>query len=224
MAASDTRSRPLARNPMLVHQGFWRIFIGPLPVSYKETRKSPTDPYTAPAAESVNANIRKFVCPGLSLQYVKEHHYLFSTRIPVSENNQFNKILTVNMFCDNRYENYYAIDRYCRTVQGGQIGGSPIQDVNHRVYSFDKRYRNRLTWIPFVEIHAGDDVAQEYMIWRFERCRITELSDIDITPGNLDVAAFTISMQYENRRLIRLPDPNDLMTAICVSNGTDRYT
>ena len=99
MAATDTRSRPLARNPMLVHQGFWRIFIGPLPVSYKETRKSPTDPYTAPAAESVNANIRKFVCPGLSLHYVKEHHYLFSTRIPVSENNQFDKILTVNMFC-----------------------------------------------------------------------------------------------------------------------------
>ena len=44
MPVTDTRSRPLARNPMLVHQGFWRIFIGPLPVSYKETRKSPTDP------------------------------------------------------------------------------------------------------------------------------------------------------------------------------------
>lgn len=224
MPVTDTRSRPLARNPMLVHQGFWRIFIGPLPVSYKETRRTPTDPYTSPAAESINANIKKFNAPGLALAYQKEHHYLFSTRIPVTEVNHFDKVLTVSMFCDNRYENYWAIDRYMRTVQGGQIGGNPIQDTHHRIYSFDGRYRNRLTWIPFVEIHAADDVAQEYMIWRFERCRITELSDIDINPGSIEAATFNVSMQYENRRLIRLPEPNSLMTAICVSNGTDRYT
>lgn len=224
MPVNDTHSRLLTRNPMLVHQGFWRIRIGPLPVSYKETRKSPQDPYTSPAAETVNANIKKFICPGLSLTYLKEHHYLFSTRIPVTENNQFDKILTVSMFVDNRYENYWAIDRYMRTVMGGQIGGNPIQNIYHRVYGIDRRYRNRLTWIPFIEIHAADDVAQEFMIWRFERCRITELSDIDITPGALIPATFNLSIQYENRRLIRLPDPNDIMTAICVSSGANRYS
>ena len=223
MPVDDSKGRLLIRNPMPVHQGFWRLVIGPLPVSYKEKRQSVTDPYSTPEPETINANIKNFVAPGLSQDFQKEHHYKFSTRIPTTEDNKYNKVLTVQMFCDNRYENYWAIDRYMKTVMSGQTDGFPIQNPYHRVYGIDGRYRNRLTYVPYVEIHAGDDVAQEFMIWRFERCRFTELGDMQINPGALEPAVFNLSIQYELRRLIRLPDPNDLMTAICVANGSDRY-
>lgn len=224
MAADYERTvRKLSRNPMPVHQGFWRINIGPMPVSYDEKRTVDTQPYTTPAPETVNANIKDWTCPGLDLTYAKEAHYKFVTNIPTTEDNQYDKSFTVNMIADNRYENYWAIDRYMKTIMSGETDGFPIQNREHRVYGIDHRYRNRLTYIPYIDIHAGDDVAQEYMIFRFERCRPVSLSDLSIRPGSIEPVTFNVSFKYELRRLIRLPDPNELMTAICVSRSTNAY-
>lgn len=224
MAADYERTaRDLTRNQMPVHQGFWRMRIGQLPVSYNEKRTSVTQPFTTPAPETVNGLIQNFICPGLSATFAKESHYKFVTNIPTTEDNQYEKVITVTMLCDNRYENYWAIDRYMTTVQSGQTNGEPIENVYHPVYGIDKRYRNRLTYIPYIDIHAADDVAQEYMIFRFERCRIAELSDLNVKPGAIDVVSFNLSIKYEIRRLIRLPDPNELMTAICVTTSSNAY-
>lgn len=217
--------RPLERNPVPVHQGFWRLRIGPLPVAYnrvdKETKE--TDAPYAPPPEVINANIRDFVCPGLSATFSKEGHYNFVVNIPTTEINQYDDVITVNMLADNYYENWWAIHRYMETVQSGQIDAFPILDKTHRIYSFDHKYRNRLMYIPFVEMHAGDDAAQEHMIVRFERCWIAKLGDLSVKIGSIEPITFNLSIKYEIKRIIRLPDPNTMMSAICVTGGSDSY-
>lgn len=223
MQSIMNEARRLARNPVPVHQGFWRLRIGALPVSYKEERTSVTQPFTTPAPETINANIKDFVCPGLSCSFEKEGHYKFVTRIPTQEDNQFDDAFTVSMLADNRYENYWAIRRYMDTVQRGETDAYPERNPFHRIYGIDHRYRNRLTYIPWIDIHAADDVAQEYMIFRFFRCRLAKLSDLNIKPGSIELVSFNLSVQYEFVKLYRLPDPNELMSAICVSTSSDSF-
>ena len=219
----NTVSRRLTRNPVPVHQGFGRLRISELPTNYIEGRKSVTDPYTTDAQEVINANIRDWVAPGLQEQFAKENHYKFSTNIPITEDNQYDNAISVNMLADNHWENYWAFDRYMSVVMRGQMDADPIRDRNHRVYGFDRRYRNRLTYIQWIDMHFADDVAQEYMIIRLERCRIAALSDMQFTPGTINPMSFNLSIKYEIRRVIRLPDPNELMNAICISYGSDSY-
>lgn len=216
-------SRRLTRNPVPVHQGFWRLRIGELAVNHKEERDSVTKPYTTDAPEVINANIKDFVCTGLSCSLAKEGHYKFVTNIPTQEDNQYDDTFTVSMLADNHYENWWAINRYMETVQSGQTDADPIRDRNHRIYGYDHRYRNRLTFIPWIDLHAADDVAQEYMVVRFERCRFTALSPLNIKPGSIDPISFNVTVKYEIRRVIRMPDPNEMMEAICVSYGSDSY-
>lgn len=215
--------RRLTRNPVPVHQGFWRLRIGPLPANYKEERKSVTDPYTTDAPETINAHIKDFVCPGLTCSFAKEGHYKFVTNIPTQEDNQYDETFTVSMLADNHYENWWAINRYMEVVQSGRTDANPIKNRAHRVYGRDGIYRNRLTYIPWIDFHAADDVAQEYMIVRFERCRFQTLSPLQLKPGAIDPITFNLTIKYEIRRVIRMPDPNDLMEAICVSQGSDSY-
>ena len=223
-----TYERRLTRSPVPVHMGFWRCRIGPLPVSYEDEAgdaQFTTVPHTAPPPEITNALIKSFNCTGLSESFEKEAHYKFVTRIPTQEDNQYDDSFTITLLCDNWYENWWAFHRYMETVMSGQTGGFPIENRDHRVYGIDKSYRNRLTFIPYIELHAADDAAQEHMIVRFERCRITKLSDMDVSrPGSADPLPFSLTIQYEIKRIIRLPDPNDMMSAICVATSTDRYT
>lgn len=219
----DEYARRLTRNPTPVHQGFLRCRISELPVNYQETRKSVTEPYTTDAQETINANIKDWVCPGLTCALEKEGHYKFVTRIPKQEDNQYDDTITVNMLADNRWENYWAINRYMDVVQSGQTDANPVRDVLHRVYGIDKRYRNRLTYIQWIDLHFADDVAQEYMVIRLERCRFAALGAMSLKPGSIEPASFNLSINYEIRRIIRMPDPNDLMNAICIAQGADSY-
>ncbi len=213
--------RRLTRTSTPVHQGYLRCRIGSLPVSYDQTNDSndPTQAQSAPASEVINANISDYVFTGMKIRYVKEHHYKFVTYIPVQEDNEYDDILTINMLCDNFYENYWALHRYLETIQSGQTDAFPILDMNNRIYGYDHRYRNRLSYIPFIDIHCGDDTGREHQILRFERCRGEGLSSPQITPGHIDTIKFTASFKFENIRIIRLPDPNELMSAICVASG-----
>lgn len=219
----DEYARRLMRNPFPVHQGFLRLRISELPVNYQERRKSVTEPYTTDAQETINANIKDWVCPGLSCSLAKEGHYKFVTRIPTQEDNQYDDTITVNMLADNRWENYWAINRYMEVVQSGQTDADPVRDVRHRVYGIDQRYRNRLTYIQWIDMHFADDVAQEYMVVRLERCRFAALSSMSLHPGTIEPASFNLTINYEIRRIIRMPDPNELMNAICIAEGADSY-
>lgn len=216
-------ARRLARNPVPVHQGFGRLRISELPVNYEEGRKSVTDPYTTDAQETINANIQDWYCPGLQCSLQREGHYKFVTYIPTQEDNQYDETISVTMLTDNHYENYWGINRYMQTVQSGQTDADPVRDRNHRVYGYDKRYRNRLTYVQWIDMHLADDVAQEYMIVRLERCHFTAIGPLKFKPGVLQTVPFNLTIKFEDRRLIRLPDPNELMDAICVSYGSDSY-
>lgn len=216
-------ARRLTRNPVPVHQGFARLRFSEFPVNYVERRTSVTDPFTTDEQEVVNANIMDWVCPGLTCSLQKEGHYKFVTNIPTQEDNQYDDTISVAMLADNRYENWWAITRYMQVVQSGQTDADPVRDPHHRVYGVDKRYRNRLTFIQWIDMHMADDVAQEYMIVRLERCRFTAKSPLNFKPGTLQPVTFNLSIKYEIQRIIRLPDPNELMDAICISSGSDSY-
>ena len=105
------------------------------------------------------------------------------------------------------------------TIQSGQTDAFPILDHNHRVYGYDHRYRNRLMFIPHIDFHFGDDRAQHHMIVRYYRCFPTSISGLQVTPGSAQALKFTMSFNYQIKRIIRLPDPNSLMSAICVVTG-----
>ena len=109
------------------------------------------------------------------------------------------------------------------TVMSGLTDAYPIMNPNHRIYGLDHRYRNRLTFIPYIDIHCADDNSQERMIVRFKRCRMTALSDLQPNPGAIDPVQFNMTVLYELKEIIRLPDPNSMMSAICVSTSSNAY-
>lgn len=218
--------RIMRHAPTPVHQGFWRCTIGPLPVSWHDEAFDATDtpvPHTAPVPEMVNALIKNYICNGLKESFEMESHYKFRTRIPTQEDNQYDDPLTITMLADQGYENWWGLHRYMETVMSGLTDAYPITNTNHRIYGIDRRYRNRLTFIPYIDIHCADDNSQERMIVRFKRCRATALSDLQPNPGAIDPVQFNFTVLYELKEIIRLPDPNSLMSAICVSTSTNAY-
>jgi hypothetical protein len=52
---------------------------------------------------------------------------------------------------------------------------------------------------------------------------VAQLSDLQPNPGSADPVPFNISVLYELKEIIRLPDPNSMMSAICVSTSTNAY-
>ena len=216
----------MRKAPVPVHQGFWRCTIGPLPVSWHDDAHDAVDtvkPHTAPVPEMVNALIKTYICNGLTESFEMESHYKFRTRIPTQEDNQYDGSLTITMLADQGYENWWGLHRYMDTVMSGITGGFPVPDMQHRVFGLDGRYRNRLTWIPYIDIHCADDNSQERMIVRFRRCRITTLGDLQPNPGSVEPVPFNMTVVYELKDIIRLPDPNSYMSAICVSTSSNAY-
>lgn len=216
--------RRLSRVAQPVHQGFIRCRIGPMPVDYEQTNDSsdPTQPNTAPPPEVTNALISDWTCPGIQIRYDKESHYKFVVNIPIQEDNEWTETLTVNMLCDNHYENWWSIHRYMETIMRGSTDAFPIRDINHPIYGFDHRYRNRKSYIPFIDIHCADDVAQEHQIVRFYRCRPVALAPLPMSDiRQATPMKFSVSFNFEIKRIIRLPDPNNMMSAICVATGGD---
>lgn len=184
-----------------LHQGTCRCVIGALPVSYEQS--------DAPPEESMNALITGFVSSGLTLRYDTDGNYKGRVHIPMTEDNQYDKMLTINMIADDRMENYWTLRRYMRTIQSGQTNGYPITDHTSRIWSFDNVYRNRLTWIPRIDIIFADDSFQKHQTLRFSRCYPTGLSDITTTFGSPDPVTFNITFIYSFEEVIREEPPSE---------------
>lgn len=156
-----------------LHQGTARLVIGNIPISFEE--------HDAPPSESVNALITSFTIPGLELEYETQAHYKSIVHIPVSEDNSYKgKILIVNMILDDRQENYWTIWRYMETIRSGRTGGYPVTELTNRIFGNDKQYRNRLTWIPRIDIVMGDDSNQRHQRLVFHRCYPLTLGELQM--------------------------------------------
>ena len=185
-----------------LHQGTCRCVIGALPVSY--------DQADAPPEEAMNALITGFVSSGLDLKYEKDGSYKGIVHIPISEDNAyFDKLLTINMIADGRMENYWTLRRYMRTIQSGQTNGYPITDHTDRVWSFDNIYRNRLTWIPRIDIIFADDSFQKSQTLRFYRGYPKAISDLSLDFKSAEPVTFNITFLYSFEEIIREKPPSE---------------
>ena len=185
-------SGPLLSNwPGRLHMGTTRCTIGWLPVDYSQS--------DAPSFETINATILSYICPQLSIRYQIDGNYKGLVHIPVQEDNEYgNKILTITMILDERQENYWALWRYMQTIQSGQTNGFPIKDDKSRVYAYDGFYRNRLTYIPSIQINIADDSFQKWTTLNYSRCYPVDISDLNFnfnSPGSEPVT-FTITFLY----------------------------
>lgn len=188
-----------------LHQGTARLVIGELPVSNNE--------WDAPPPESINALITAFTIPSFELEYDIHSHYKGNVHIPVSEDNSYKgKILTVNVICDDRQENYWTMWRYMETIRSGQTGGYPVTDMTHRVYGKDGFYRNRLMYIPRVEIVMADDSMQRHQRLVFHRCYPVTMSDLQIQFNDNSPVTFAISFVFSMQTIERYEPPKEETT------------
>jgi hypothetical protein len=178
-------------------QGTCRINIGDIPISFDE--------YDSPPIESINANVKGFKAPGLSLKYASEYAYKAKTHVSVTEDNEYqDAILTVEMFMDDRMENYWTLHRYMETIMSGETGGWTSKDFNDQPYGFDGRYRNRLMYIPIIDITMADPSYQMHQTLRFSRCFPTRLEDISMSfPDSVTPVTFAVSFLFGKREIIR---------------------
>lgn len=192
------------------HQGTGRCEIGQIPMSFNDD--------DSPVFETVNASITTFSTPGLTLTYATDASFKGIVHIPITEDNEYyNKVVTISMICDDRQENYFTLHRYMETIQSGQTGGNPITDTRHRVYGLDNTYRNRLMYIPRIDIIMADDSLEKQQIIRFERCFPLELSNLDMTFNEPSPVTFNVTFNYGLKKLIRTP-PLSTPPVMCVAN------
>lgn len=192
----------LDHNQNRLHQGTARCVIGALPVSYEQE--------DAPPYETINGLIKSFIAPGLELHYEMDASYKAITNVPVTEDNAFyNKLLSIEMICDDRQENYWALDRYIQTIQSGKMNGFPILDKSHRIYGNDGQYRNRLMYIPRIDIIMGDDSYQKHQTIRFSRCFPADIGDLNMNFLDPDPVTFNVHFYYTGREIIREEPPRE---------------
>lgn len=183
-----------------LHQGSSRITISDIPISYQQG--------DAPARETINAMITSFVCPGLELRYAVEASYKAMVHIPMTEHNEYNqKILSVNMICDDRQENYWSIRRYMDTLQKG-FAAYPDLNLNSAVYDHNGNYKQRTTFIPIIDITMADGSMQTHQIIRFKRCFPLNLSDLQLDFKEPVPVNFMVSFIYSDVETIRFPAPS----------------
>ena len=193
-----------------LHQGTARCVIANLPVSYEEE--------DAPPGEAINAVITSFTSTGMSLRYVTDGNYKANVHIPITEDNlYYDKVLTITMISDDRQENYWNFFRYMQTIQSGSTKPAfPILNTRDRVYGLDSHYRNRVTWIPYIDIVMADDSMQKHQTIRFERCYPTELSDLNLNFLGPEPVTFTISFIYSLQSIYREKPPHPDSIPACV--------
>lgn len=186
-----------------LHQGSSRIVIGEIPISFAEK--------DSPPHESINALITGFIAPGLVLKYETDPSYKAMVHIPVQEDNQYDdRILTVNMIADDRLESWWCLYRYMKTIQSGQTGGFPELDLHSQVYDDNGNYKNRLSYIPSIDIIVADGSMQRNSTLSFKRCFPIQLGDLQFTSNTSEPSpvTFTVSFVYSDRDLIRDPGPS----------------
>ena len=187
--------------PNRLHEGTARISIGLMPVSY--------DQVDSPPQETVNASITGFKISEFDLKYATQAHYKAVVHIPVSEDNAYdNKLIVVQMIADSRLENYWNLWRYMQTIRTGFTDGFPITDKNDRVYGNNKSYRNRLTWIPRIDIIQGDDSLQTHQRTIFRRCYPLVLSELNMDFQDSNPVKFSISFIFSNVEVVRNAPPS----------------
>ncbi len=192
-----------------LHQGTARLVIGSLPVSYTETN--------SPPEESINALITGFTIPGFDLEYEMQFHYKGIVHIPVSEDNSYKgKILAVNVISDDRQENYWALYRYMETIRSGQTGGYPIHDIKGRTYGKDGFYRNRLTYIPRVDIVIPHKNIKMHQRMVFHRCYPAAISEMSVNFNENTPVTFNISFVFGMHTIERYPAPQENTTPMSV--------
>lgn len=183
-----------------LHQGTCRLHIGYLPVSYDES--------DSPSEESINALITNYTIPSFQLDYATHSHYKANVHIPISEDNSYSgKILALTAICDDRQTNYWSLWRYMETIRSGRTGGYPIKDNTHRIYGKDGHYRNRLTYIPRVEIIMADDSMQRHQKMVFHRCYPLVLSDLSVSFNEPSPITFNISFLFSMQTIERFDPP-----------------
>ena len=180
----------------LIH-GTNRINIGDIPISFDEV--------DAPPYASINANIKDFMAPGLSLKYVSEYSYKAKTHHAITEDNEYGDAnLTIEMFMDDRMENYWTIHRYMETIMSGQTGGWTSNDIYDQPYGVDGHYRNRLMYIHIIDITMSDASYQHHQTIRFSRCFPTKLQDISMKfPDDATPVTFMVNFVFGKREIIR---------------------
>ena len=194
-----------------LHQGTSRCVIGLMPVSHENP--------DAPSSEVINANITGFIAPSFQLQYVTDGSYKGLVHIPVTEDNAFyDKILSIGMICDGRQENYWALFRYMKTIQSGQTNGFPIEDKTHRIYGFDNHYRNRVSYIPYIDIIMSDDSYQKHQTIRFGRCFPLHIDQIDLHFKSPDPVTFSAHFIFTTEDIVREDPPKENTTPLGVTD------
>ena len=182
-----------------LHQGTARCIIGSMPVSY--------DQDDAPPSVAINANITAFRAPGLDLKYATDPNYKRSVHIPISEDNSYgNAVVSITMISDDRQENYFALHRYMETIQRNTF---PVTDTDHRIYAYDKIHRNRLTWIPRIDIIVSDDSYQKHQTIRFERCFPLGLDELKFDFQKPTPVVFTQSFLFTWKEILREIPPTE---------------
>ena len=185
-----------------LHQGTSRLVIGSIPTSFSEE--------DAPPAESINALITGFTIPGFDLDYEIQSHYKGFVHIPTSEDNSYKgKILAVNVICDDRQENYWTMYRYMETIRSGMTGGFPERSVKDRVYGHDGHYRNRLMYIPRIEIVMADDSMQRHQRMVFHRCFPSALGELQFNFNDNMPVTFAISFVFSMHTIERDKPPEE---------------
>lgn len=196
----------LDHNLNRLHQGTARCIIGSLPVSYTQG--------DAPPSVAINASITAFRAPGLELKYATDSSYKAIVHIPVTEDNAYYKnVLTVTMIADDRSENYFALHRYMETIQRKTFS---IEDTDHRIYSYDRKYRNRLTYIPRIDIIVADDSMQKHQTIRFERCFPLLEDELKFDFQKPVPVVFTQSFLFSWKEILRENPPTKDTTPIGV--------
>lgn len=184
-----------------LHQGAARLVIGELPVSYRES--------DAPPSESINANIKEFSIPGIDLNYQTDYNFSAHVHIPMTGDNEYrDKLLVVTMIADDRQENYWTLHRYMETIQSGVRDGFPDLNIHNRIHGNDGYYRNRLTYIPIIDIIMADDSMQKHQTIRFARCYPLVLGDLAINFTEPAPVTFTMSFVYSLKKIIRAEPPH----------------
>lgn len=192
-----------------LHQGTARLTIGGVPVSFDEP--------DSPPEESINALITGFTIPGFDIDYATQAHYKGIVHIPISEDNAYKgKILAVNAIADDRQENYWTLYRYMETIRSGQTGGFPAHDIKHRVYGKDGFYRNRLTYIPRIDIVMADDSMQRHQRMIFHRCYPVTISELTINFNDNSPVTFTASFVFSMHTIERYDPPTEDTTPMSV--------
>jgi hypothetical protein len=147
------------------------------------------------------------------LNYEKEYHYKARVHIPITEDNEYlNETITINMIADSRNENWWALYRYMQTVQSGKTNGYPIQNKKDFVYGNDGFYRNRLMYIPYIDIIDGDNTYQIYQTTRYYRCFPQGLTTPEESFIDPSIKTFALSCIFSFRNVFRSDSPQHYPT------------